>query len=177
MELCKEALKYMDEQKCLICDIEFDSTLRVTKHIKKQHLDIIIVKEIPSEISSTTVQTVKIETPPVIEIKREQFETFKTPAQIKKEKHFEGFKTPAQIKKERFDNDIEIEEVQPLDNLKDFEPPELTTIFTCPLCYKKYSSLKNVETHISHFHRISRKVQRQSMQGGRSLAIVQEHLS
>ena len=173
IELCQEASKFMDEQKCLICDVEFESTIKVTKHIKKEHLDIIIVKEIPSEISSQSIPTVKIE-----DIKQEVIEPIKTPAQIKKEKNIEGFKTPAQIKKERFNNDVEIEEIQPvMNNSQYLEPPELTTIFTCPLCFKKYGSLKNVETHISLFHRISRKVQRQAMQEGRSMKIIQEPLS
>ena len=32
------------------------------------------------------------------------------------------------------------------------EPRELTTIYTCPMCYKKYASLSDLESHISLFH-------------------------
>ena len=56
------------------------------------------------------------------------------------------------------------------------EPKELTTIFVCPMCFKKYASLPDVETHISVFHRIPLKVQRQSLQGGKSMAIITQSL-
>ena len=56
------------------------------------------------------------------------------------------------------------------------EPRELTTIYTCPMCYKKYASLSDLESHISLFHRIPKKVQRQSMQGGKSMAIITQSL-
>ena len=56
------------------------------------------------------------------------------------------------------------------------EPTEITTIFKCPICLKKYVSYSDVETHISVFHRIPLEVQKQSILGGVSTAIIQESL-
>ena len=62
------------------------------------------------------------------------------------------------------------------EDAKRWEPKEVTQIYTCPMCFKKYASLSDVETHISLFHRISRKVQRESMQGGKSMSIITKNL-
>ena len=62
------------------------------------------------------------------------------------------------------------------EDVKRWEPKEVTQIYTCPMCFKKYASLSDVETHISLFHRISRKVQRESMQGGKSMSIITKNL-
>mgnify|MGYP001470443088 CR=1 FL=1 len=51
------------------------------------------------------------------------------------------------------------EEIINLDDLNDdlaennqkSEPRELTTIFTCPMCFKKYASLTDLETHIAQY--------------------------
>ena len=53
-KLSQEASKYMNGQTCLICEIEFDSITEVAKHIKKEHLDIIIVMEKISEVAPQT---------------------------------------------------------------------------------------------------------------------------
>ena len=53
------------------------------------------------------------------------------------------------------------------------EPVEVTTIFKCPMCYKKYLSAPDVETHISSFHRIPIEIQKQ---GGISAKIIEEIL-
>ena len=45
------------------------------------------------------------------------------------------------------------------------EPQEVTVLYTCPMCFKKYSSTQDLENHIAIFHKIPKKVQRQSMQG------------
>ena len=52
------------------------------------------------------------------------------------------------------------------------QPNELTAIFTCPICSKNYGSIPDIETHISSFHRIPRKVQRQYMKDGNKLGII-----
>ena len=52
------------------------------------------------------------------------------------------------------------------------QPNELTVIFTCPICSKNYGSIPDIETHISAFHRIPRKVQRQYMKDGNKLGII-----
>ena len=46
------------------------------------------------------------------------------------------------------------------------DPQEVTVLYTCPMCFKKYSSTHDLENHIAIFHKIPKKVQRQSMQGG-----------
>ena len=164
---CQEASKYIDEQICMICEIEFQSTTEVAKHIKKEHLDIIVVMESISEVPKTNV--VKEE---VIDLDEEQdcatnvFDNKKFKPEAKNIK--------SEVK----------EEIINLDDLNDdlaannqkFETRELTTIFTCPMCFKKYASLTDLETHIALFHRIPKKVQRQSMQGGKSMTIITQIL-
>ena len=49
--------KYMNGQTCLICDIEFGATIEVAKHIKKEHLDIIVILELRSEAVKPVVKT------------------------------------------------------------------------------------------------------------------------
>ena len=49
--------KYMNGQTCLICDIEFSATIEVAKHIKKEHLDIIVILELRSEAVKPVVKT------------------------------------------------------------------------------------------------------------------------
>ena len=70
----------------------------------------------------------------------------------------------------------ELEQNDESEDVKRWEPKEVTQIYTCPMCFKKYASLSDVETHISLFHRISRKVQRESMQGGKSMSIITKNL-
>ena len=53
------------------------------------------------------------------------------------------------------------------------EPVEVTTIFKCSLCFKKYLSASDVKTHISSFHRIPIEIQKQ---GGISTKIIEEIL-
>ena len=57
LELCHEASKYINGQTCLICDIEFGATIEVAKHIKKEHLDIIVILELRSEAVKPVVKT------------------------------------------------------------------------------------------------------------------------
>ena len=47
----------MNGQTCLICDIEFGATIEVAKHIKKEHLDIIVILELRSEAVKPVVKT------------------------------------------------------------------------------------------------------------------------
>ena len=39
---CIDTSKYIDNQTCLICDSEFESTSETTKHIEDKHLDIVL---------------------------------------------------------------------------------------------------------------------------------------
>ena len=62
-----------------------------------------------------------------------------------------------------------IEQENPLDedeDMEDAEPQEVTVLYTCPMCFKKYASTHDLENHIAIFHKIPKKVQRQSMKGG-----------
>ena len=73
------------------------------------------------------------------------------------------------------------EEIIYLDNLNEqtetkLEPRELTAIHICPMCFRKYASLSDLESHISLFHRIPKKIQRKSMQGGQSMSIITQTL-
>ena len=57
------------------------------------------------------------------------------------------------------------------------EPPEITELFTCPLCFKKYASVAHMENHIAIIHKVSKKIQRQSLQGGNnSLFVIKENV-
>ena len=57
------------------------------------------------------------------------------------------------------------------------EPPEITELFTCPLCLKKYASVAHMENHIAIIHKVSKKIQRQSLQGGNnSLFVIKENV-
>ena len=162
-ELCQEASKYMNGQSCLICEIEFDSITEVAKHIKKEHLDIIFVLERQSEVPQTNVKEEVIDlveekdsVSPIIESNNSRPETVKVKPEMK-------------------------EEIIYLDNLNEqtetgLEPRELTAIHICPMCFRKYASLSDLESHISLFHRIPKKIQRQSMQGGQSMSIITQTL-
>ena len=61
IEICQEALKYLDEQTCLICDADFNAISEVFKHIKQEHLDIIFIMENPSEGANIKLLDVKKE--------------------------------------------------------------------------------------------------------------------
>ena len=119
-ELCIEASKYVDEQICLICDIEFHVSVEALNHIKKEHLDLIEITE------------------------------------------------------KCFNENMNSQDENVNMNIPDRpEPVEVTTIFKCSICYKKYLSAWDVETHISSFHRIPIEIQKQ---GGISTKIIEEIL-
>ena len=205
-ELCQEAFKYMDGQTCLICEIEFNTITDVAKHIKKEHLDIIIVMEKLSEVSPEAV--VKDEVihlaeenncispalekhnlkPETLNVRPEMKEDiiildeendFISPIVDKNKARPKTSKIKSEVKEEIIDLDDLNECTENVSNMNDqkrWEPLEITTIYTCPMCYKKYASLSDLESHISLFHRIPKKVQRQSMQGGKSMAIITQSL-
>ena len=68
--------------------------------------------------------------------------------------------------------EIKVEQNQDISELKsigsnDQEPvPLKITFFTCILCLKKYGSLEDVEKHLSIFHKISVKFQKQFIKTG-----------
>ena len=65
MEICQEALKYLDEHDkiCLVCDEDkFDTITEVFKHIKIEHLDIIFLMEKRSENTHAQAQPFVIKT-------------------------------------------------------------------------------------------------------------------
>ena len=163
-ELCQEASKYMNGQTCLICEIEFDSITEVAKHIKKEHLDIIFVLEKQSEVPQTNVKE------EVIDLVQEN-DSVSPPIEINNSRP-EIVKVKPEMK----------EEIIYLDNLNEqtettgLEPRELTAIHICPMCFRKYASLSDLESHISLFHRIPKKIQRQTMQGGQSMSIITQTL-
>ena len=104
---------------------------------------------------------------------------FISPPVDKNKSRFETAKIKCETKVEIIDLDDLNECTENVSNMNDqkgAEPHELTTIYTCPMCYKKYASLSDLESHISLFHRIPKKVQRQSMQGGKSMAIITQSL-
>ena len=152
IELCKDALNYVDDQTCLICDIEFDVLSKALKHIRTEHQDIIIVS------ASDTILPQNIKGEVKIELKEEFIDENNLDV---------DFKTTL--------NDPDNSNVN-MDIFDKPEPIEITTIFKCPICLKKYLSYSDVETHISGFHRIPLEVQRQSILGGVSTAIIQENL-
>ena len=187
IELCKEITQFMEEQTCLICDIEFNSTSEVAKHIENNHLDIIVVKEgltkNPSAKKNPAIKPeVKQEIIDVEESTEEQedignaepeepttiYSTLKNSTLNNSTLNTRKKPIKNEVKQEIIDVDIE--------EVGNSEPQELTTIYTCPMCFKKYGSLPDVETHISVFHRIPLKVQRQSLQGGKSMAIITQSL-
>ena len=51
-ELCIKASKYVDDEICLICDMEFHTSVEALNHIKKEHIDIMIEDEITSPLMS-----------------------------------------------------------------------------------------------------------------------------
>ena len=165
--LCQEASKYINEQTCMICEIEFQSATEVVQHTKKEHLDIIIVMESISEVPKTNV--VKEE---VIDLDEEQ--DYATNVFDNKKFKLETKNVKSEVKEEIINLDDLNDDLA--ENNQKFEPRELTTIFTCPMCFKKYASLIDLETHIALFHRIPKKVQRQSMQGGKSMTIITQIL-
>ena len=66
-ELCKEASKYVEDLMCLICDLEFDTLGTSIDHVKKEHLDLIGIKEKPCEIVPQVLDKTKVKN----EIKKE----------------------------------------------------------------------------------------------------------
>ena len=73
------------------------------------------------------------------------------------------------------DQDIKMSENDDTDDDED-DPNELTTIYKCPMCFKKFATLSHIENHIFKFHKIPLKVQRQSMHGGHAMSIIKEKL-
>ena len=51
-DLCIKASKYVDYEMCLICDMEFHTSVEALNHIKKEHIDIMIEDEISSPLMS-----------------------------------------------------------------------------------------------------------------------------
>ena len=138
-ELCIEASKYVDEQMCLICEVEFQIAVEALNHIKKDHLELIEIIEKQSEI-----------------IQR---------CQVKEKNNANMNRKDEKICSSDFNVNMNIQD-RP-------EPVEVTTIFKCSLCFKKYLSASDVETHISSFHRIPIEIQKQ---GGISTKIIEEIL-
>ena len=138
-KLCEDASNYVNGQKCLICDTEFELPTKAIKHVMANHLDI---------IQLSTVEVIPSENIVGTEIKQEIMDT-NTDSKNSYLK-MDGFLKP--------------------------EPIEITTLFKCPICSKKYLSYSDVETHMSVFHRIPLEVQKQSIQRGVSTAIIKENL-
>ena len=84
------------------------------------------------------------------------------------------------MKKEKisdFETAPEMEEDQEETEMETYEEPrEITELLTCPLCFKKYATEGDMENHIAIFHHIPKKVQRQSLQGEKSMAIIIQSL-
>ena len=55
-----EALKFVKDMICLICDIEFDTSVSLIDHIKKEHHETVdkvkVIKEKPSDIDQNCVE-------------------------------------------------------------------------------------------------------------------------
>ena len=80
---------------------------------------------------------------------------FISPTVDKNKSRFETAKIKCETKVEIIDLDDLNECTENVSNMNDqkgAEPHELTTIYTCPMCYKKYASLSDLESHISLFH-------------------------
>ena len=152
-ELCIEASKYVNEEICLICDIEFHTSVEALNHIKKEHIDLIEITEKPSEVIPRPVVKDKVKN----DIKEDVFDT-------------EYFNENMNSQDKKIcSNDFNEKR-----NIPDRpEPVEITTIFKCSMCYKKYLSASDVETHIASFHRIPIEIQKQ---GGISTKIIEEIL-
>ena len=89
------------------------------------------------------------------------------------------FNSNEPVKKEKttdFETAPEADEDQEETEMETYEEPrEITELLTCPLCFKKYATERDMENHIAIFHHIPKKVQRQSLQGGNnSLFIIKE---
>jgi hypothetical protein len=140
-ELCLEASKYMSEEMCLICDIEFHTSVEALNHIKKEHIDLIEITEEPSEVIPRPLVKDKVKT----DIKEDVFDK-------------EYFNENMNSQDEKFcSDDFNVKR-----NIQDRpEPVEITTIFKCSMCFKKYLSASDVETHISSFHRIPIEIRKQ----------------
>ena len=76
----------------------------------------------------------------------------------------------ANLKKENFDK---VQENHEKDEEDEYE---LTTIYKCPMCFKKFANLPHIEKHIFKFHKIPIDVQRRSMHGGHAMSIIKEKL-
>ena len=121
--------------------------------IKKDHINIIEITEKPSEVIPRPVVKDKVKT----DIKEDVFDT-------------EYFNENMKSQDEQIcSNDFNVNR-----NIQDRpEPVEITTIFKCSMCFKKYLSASDVEKHISSFHRIPIEIQKQ---GGISTKIIAEIL-
>ena len=53
-ELCIKASKYLNEEMCLICDMQFHTSVEALNHIKKEHIDIIEPKKVMIEDEITS---------------------------------------------------------------------------------------------------------------------------
>ena len=125
----------------LICDIEFHTSVEALNHIKKEHIDLIEITEKPSAVIPRPVVKDKVKT----DIKEDVFDT-------------EYFNENMNSQDEKIcSNDFNVKR-----NIQDKpEPVEITTIFKCSMCFKKYLSASDAETHISSFHRIPIEIQKQ----------------
>lgn len=49
IDICKEIIKYLEGNSCLVCDLDLDSKARAFEHVREEHLDIICVLEQKNE--------------------------------------------------------------------------------------------------------------------------------
>ena len=141
---------------CLICDLQFDTLVESIDHVKKEHLDLIGIKEKPCEIVPQALDKTKVKT----KIKKEKFDSNNS-NDFDVNKDIQGKTTSF--------SDLNVN----MNGQDNQEPLEITTLFKCSMCFKKYLSSYDVETHISSFHRIPIEVQKQ---GEISTAIIKEVL-
>ena len=85
------------------------------------------------------------------------------------------WKSKWNIKNETKEDIIDLDE-EVISVEKSKEPREIRQVFKCPICKKAYISITDVEDHMSSFHRISKRFQRNQMQTGQSMYIITKNL-
>ena len=123
---CAEASKYIGQDSCIICDLQFSNLSTVFKHVLEEHLNNDSSRT--SSSSASDIQITKVESNyPVA--KREEFMLEQSSAPM-----FMSFGGTGQAEQE--------------------DPRIVHKLYKCPICLKCLLFLQHAQDHITRFHHI-----------------------
>ena len=169
---------------CMICDVSFTLRGNLVVHLKSKHKEHLASEDFIEDSFNKTSVSLKsdqdgsthLEPDITIETSNEHNDEFNPVEQT----NTEDFIQEESTENTSYDHDLSTNleqdkkidspnendnKIEVIEESVNHEPKELTEVYKCQMCLRKYVSNRDVEMHIQLFHKISIKIQRKSMSG------------